>query len=225
MELESNLNEISSSWNSNFTRKKLAFIGTGLLVATAICISVIVGVKSSSSKAPSTTSLTSFTEKMNSMRGEIKWVSYNSDNYSLTDAFAGGTGSNGKTVYVCRAKHLANNRRDYELIPGTFDPTDSLCKVPYGYKANEHREFDLLVTKNPSQLVWEEESNGGLRNGAISGGHTAYDKELYVARFSNSGYKVLGELYPARKAASGPVGRDETHRQAYQLLCFADFAI
>uniref|UniRef100_T1KCU6 Uncharacterized protein n=1 Tax=Tetranychus urticae TaxID=32264 RepID=T1KCU6_TETUR len=225
MELESNLNEISTSWTSNLTRKKLAFIGTGVLVATAICISVIVAVsvKSSSSKAP--LALSVHKEKMNLIKDEIKWVSYSSEDYSLTDALAGGTGANGKTVYLCRAKQRANKKNEDEVIPGTFDPTDSVCKVPYGDKANAHSEFELLVTKNPTRLVWVEDKHGELKKGAISGGHTAYNEELYVTRFKYYGFTVLGKLHLAHNKASGPVDGLERYDAYYDLLCLSDYAL
>ncbi|XP_015785526.1 uncharacterized protein LOC107362902 [Tetranychus urticae] len=227
MESETNQNETSPG--TCLTKKTIAFVGIGVLVATAICVSVIVAVsvtsaKPSPPKAPLT--LSEYIEKMNLIKDEIKWVSYSSDNYSLTDALAGGAGSVDKsTVYLCRAKHRANTRNKEELIPGTFDPTSGLCAVPYGDKANDHSEFELLVTKNPSRLIWKEDSKGHLKSGAVSGGQTAYDEELYVTRFQYNGYTVLGKLHLAHNKASGPADGIEKYRETYDLLCFYDYAL
>ncbi|XP_015785539.1 uncharacterized protein LOC107362917 [Tetranychus urticae] len=233
MALQSNLYQISNqnetSSGTCLTKKTIAFVGIGVLVATAICISVIVAVsvtsaKSSSPKTP--LALSAYIEKMNLIKDEIKWVGYSSDNFSLTDALAGGTGSNGKSVYVCRAKHLSNNKRDYEVIPGTFDPTNGLCAVPYGEKANDHPEFELLVTKNPSRLFWQEDLQGNLKSGAVSGGQTVYNEELYVTRFQYNGYTVLGKLHLTHnKAAIGPADGIELYRETYDLLCVDDYAL
>uniref|UniRef100_T1KCU2 Uncharacterized protein n=1 Tax=Tetranychus urticae TaxID=32264 RepID=T1KCU2_TETUR len=221
MALQSNLNEISTSW----TKKKVTFIGITVLVATSVCISVIfaVSVKSSSPEVPLALSL--FKEKMNLTRDEIKWVSYSSDNYSLTDALAGGTGSDGKTVYVCRAKRITNNGE--EVIPGTFDPNDTFnfCTVTRDKRALSFLSFELLVIKDPSRLVWKAESHGRIKNGAISGGYTASNKILYVTRFKYDGFFVSGKLDQLDKEASGLAGNDQIKSVNYDVLCVDDYAL
>ncbi|XP_015785542.1 uncharacterized protein LOC107362921 [Tetranychus urticae] len=222
MELESNLNETSSSWTSNLTKKRVAFIGTGVLLATAISIIVVISVKSSS-KAP--LALSVFKDKMNLIKDEIKWISYSTDNYSLTDALPGSTGSVDKnSVYLCRAEQLAY------LLPGTFDQTDALCKVAY-IRVRTNRKFDLLVTRNPSRLVWEKESaiglkesSGRLKIGAISGGYSN-NEELSVARFDYHGYMALGDLSLKYKEARGPAAGFEQHSEYYDVLYVADYAL
>ncbi|XP_015785536.1 uncharacterized protein LOC107362912 isoform X2 [Tetranychus urticae] len=223
MKLEDNLNEVLSS--PGLTRKRIAFIGIGVLVATVVCISVIVAVSVKSSSPKSSSISMRYYKRLGSTADAIKWVRYSSQNFSLTDAFAGGTGANGDTVYVCRAEHPSKTSYKDELIPGTFFPSNGSCEVPYDDKANPHSVFDLLITKNPSRLLWANESKGKLQSGTISGGYTAYDEELYISRFRTYGYTVLGKIHLAHMKASGPVEGYERYSEDYDVLCFVDYEL
>ncbi|XP_053213057.1 uncharacterized protein LOC128396488 [Panonychus citri] len=210
-----------SSLCSRLTKTHFIGIGVTLLLATAICVGVLVTRRSDSSSTLSP-SFQHFKEKLAKIDHAVQWVKYNSDNVSLTNAFDGGKDGDQTLIYACRA----NDPYISDLLPGTYYPKTKTCKFTYGGKSIERDEFELLTTKDSSALIWLENSNGEVHNGAITAGLTGAKDELYVARADINGfYYSIGKIHDIYKLAYVPDGKVEYSSRDYDVLCLKDFAL
>ncbi|XP_053213056.1 uncharacterized protein LOC128396487 [Panonychus citri] len=211
-----------SSLCSRLTKTHFIGIGVTLLLATAICVGVLVTRRSGSSSTLSP-SFQHFKEKLAKIDHAVQWVKYNSDNVSLTNAFDGGNDEDSSLIYACRATH---NGYISEVIPGTYYPKTKKCKFTYGGESIEKDEFELLTTKDSGALIWLENSNGKVYNGAITAGLANSKDELKVARVDIYGfYYSIGKIHDIYKLAYVPDGKTEYPSHDYDVLCLKDFAL
>ncbi|XP_053213014.1 uncharacterized protein LOC128396450 [Panonychus citri] len=214
-----------TSLYSRLTKTHFIGIGVTLLLATAICVGVLVTRRSGSSSTLSP-SFQHFKEKLAKIDHAVQWVKYNSENVTLTNAFDGGSDEDSSLIYACRAHHKSSITTVSEVIPGTYYPKTQKCKFTYGGKALEKDEFELLTTKDSSALIWLKNSNGEVYNGAITAGLTTTHDELTVARVEIYGfYYSIGKIHDVYKLAYVPDGKTEYPSHDYDVLCLKDFAL
>ncbi|XP_015792570.1 uncharacterized protein LOC107369158 [Tetranychus urticae] len=201
---------------SQLTRTHMIAIGVTVLLATAICVGVLVSKKSSSSQS-STSLFATYKDKLLQLDHATQWKSYTSETVSLDGAFEAGEDSDGKKIYPCRASYSR------DLMSGTFK--SNACWVTYGGRAYSQSTFELLVTKNPSALLWLPNSNGGAYNGAIVSGMTYTDDELLAARVSFYYYYAVGKMHDRYASAYVPRGNTEYETKEYEALCAVDYSL
>lgn len=138
------------------------------------------------------------------------------------NAFVGGSNSDGRSIYVCRV----NSTISVELLPGMYDPAQGACQITYGGKVYSYAKFDLLITNDPSSLVWLSNKNGEASLGSIVGGLSDRNDELHIARarVSEQG-QTIGKVHGRHAKAYVPFEGKETEMISYEVLCSFDYTL
>lgn len=126
---------------------------------------------------------------------------------------AGGFDVSGETVYVGRA--LVGS----DLIPGKIVPSHGVCYVAYGGRENGAREYQALVARSGTELVWVPASGGNVHHGAVQGGMTANGEKLFIGRRQHEGAFVIGKIHPSHGSCYISFGGQEIGFRDYEVLC------
>uniref|UniRef100_T1K4W1 Uncharacterized protein n=1 Tax=Tetranychus urticae TaxID=32264 RepID=T1K4W1_TETUR len=210
------------NFSSSSTKQRSIAIGAIALVSTLITIGVVVTVNIKH-KSSSTNNLELGEFKIKFI--EPQWIPYVNKSTSLVNAFVAGTNSQSESIYVCRVN---SNKTPPELLPGTFDP-DALnfrgCRVTHGVGHYIYRNFEILVAKNPSVLVWESDTNGHAPIGALSGGLSEFKDDLQIARAEIDSGQYIGKVHGRQSKAYFAYGDRERAASSYQVLCLQDYSL
>ncbi|XP_015789134.1 uncharacterized protein LOC107366074 [Tetranychus urticae] len=205
------------------TKQRSIAIGAVALVATLITIGIVVTItiKHGSSSTNNLLIKSEFKVKFD----EPQWVRFVDKDTSLVNAFVGGTNARSSSIYVCRVN--STKSRALELLPGMFDPDSgiSACEVTWGDDSYRYYDFDILVAKDPSVLVWESDTYGDAPIGALSGGISEMNDELQISRADINSGQYIGKVHGRHSRAYVAYGSRERTVRTYQVLCLQDYSL
>ncbi|CAG4979729.1 unnamed protein product [Parnassius apollo] len=139
--------------------------------------------------------------------GEPQWLA--TDHQLPEGAIIGGYEK--EALYIIRAPHRGS------LTPGKFVPSLGLGFIPWGYKAHEKSEFEVLCGYN---CIWVPSRVNKIPVGAVVGGYSEDDgsDKLYVGRAAHEGHLIPGKVSPSHRVCYIPYNNKEIPKSSYEIL-------
>ncbi|KAG8188245.1 hypothetical protein JTE90_018835 [Oedothorax gibbosus] len=118
----------------------------------------------------------------------------------------------GDIIYVARAHHNGDN------LPGKLVPKHGVCYVAYGGDEHPHSQYEVLTAPYGVSLEWRFANGTDIPPGAIQGGSTSDNENLYIGRVNHDGAMCCGKVQPSHGVLYVSYAGGEHPHSTYEVL-------